>query len=169
MWKSIDNLFFSANNFDPWYKIIVFSFPNIFVQMNENIFVQMDENIFVQNESQYICSNEWKYICSNEWRLKSVKIYSSQLATLILDTQVKMKRAVVTVSRSFSLYKMKSLIKKVETNFTFYDPPLKTLKGQFEYQCGKWLDLKCILWKSFSEKKRRHLKFRYLIWDNLKY
>ena len=161
MWKSIDNLFFSANNFDPWYKIIVFSFPNIFVQMNENI--------FVQNESQYICSNEWKYICSNEWRLKSVKIYSSQLATLILDTQVKMKRAVVTVSRSFSLYKMKSLIKKVETNFTFYDPPLKTLKGQFEYQCGKWLDLKCILWKSFSEKKRRHLKFRYLIWDNLKY
>ena len=34
-------------------------------------------------------------------------------ATLILDTQVKMKRAVVTVSRSFSLYKMKSLIKKL--------------------------------------------------------
>lgn len=50
---------------------------------------------------------------SEDKKVESVKIYSSRPTTLILDTQAKMKRAVVTVSRSFSLYKMKSLIKKL--------------------------------------------------------
>ena len=148
MWKSIDNLFFSANNFDPWYKIIVFSFPNIFVQMNENIFVQNESQYIYSNEWKHICSNEWRYICSNEWRLKSVKIYSSQLATLILDTQVKMKRAAVTVSQSFSLYKMKSLIKKLRQISHFMTRLLKCWKANLNISAGfKVHSLEIIFWR----------------------